>query len=67
MFCNRGAYSVDKYYRLERGWSWFADEQPNEVTKQATETRLEHNQDLSCSVLPIFHHSRKGNNIVATL
>lgn len=22
-----GAYSVDKYYRLSRGWSWFAEEQ----------------------------------------
>lgn len=22
-----GAYSVDKYYRLERGWKWFEDEQ----------------------------------------
>lgn len=22
-----GAYSVDKYYRLERGWNWFSDEE----------------------------------------
>lgn len=22
-----GAYSVDKYYRLERGWNWFPDEE----------------------------------------
>ena len=22
-----GAYSVDKWYRIERGWTWFADEQ----------------------------------------
>lgn len=28
-----GAYSVDKYYRLERGWKWFPDEQPSEETK----------------------------------
>ncbi len=30
-----GAYSVDKYYRLQRGWPllWFEDEQPNELTK----------------------------------
>ena len=30
-----GAYSVDKFYRLERGWPllWFEDEQPNELTK----------------------------------
>ena len=36
-----GAYSVDKYYRLEKGWKWFADEQPDEITKQAVEARLE--------------------------
>lgn len=28
-----GAYSVDKYYRLERGAKWFADEQPSEEIK----------------------------------
>lgn len=36
-----GAYSVDKYYRLEKGWMWFADEQPDEKTKKAVEARLE--------------------------
>ena len=25
-----GAYSVDKYYRLERGWQWFSDEELND-------------------------------------
>ena len=28
-----GAYSVDKYYRLQHGWNWWPDEQPNELTK----------------------------------
>ena len=28
-----GAYSVDKDYRLRRGWHWWPDEQPNELTK----------------------------------
>ena len=28
-----GAYSVDKQYRLERGYSWWADEQPSEKIK----------------------------------
>ena len=28
-----GAYSVDKYYRLAAGWSWFADEQPSDDIK----------------------------------
>lgn len=35
-----GAYSVDKQYRLLRGWSWFADEQPNEEAKDRTEAIL---------------------------
>ena len=29
-----GAYSVDKYYRLSRGYNWWADEQMDENTKQ---------------------------------
>lgn len=28
-----GAYSVDKYFRLERGYNWYESEQPNEKTK----------------------------------
>lgn len=28
-----GAYSVDKFYRLSKGWSWFEDEQMDEHTK----------------------------------
>jgi 3-oxoacid CoA-transferase subunit A len=30
-----GAYSVDKWYRLERNWMWFANEQLNEKEKSA--------------------------------
>lgn len=29
-----GAYSVDKYYRLEWGYNWWPDEQPSEKTKK---------------------------------
>lgn len=29
-----GAYSVDKFYRLEHGWPWFENEQPNKLEKQ---------------------------------
>lgn len=32
-----GAYSVDKYYRLARGWKYFEDEQPSVKTKQVVE------------------------------
>ena len=36
-----GAYSVDKYYRLERGMNWFSDEQPSDAIKQKVERVLE--------------------------
>lgn len=35
-----GAYSVDKYYRLKKGFRWFADEQPSKETKELVESRL---------------------------
>ena len=35
-----GAYSVDKFYRLEHGWNWWPDEQPDELTKKTVENRL---------------------------
>ena len=39
-----GAYSVDKEYRLLKGWNWFKDEQPNKeivkyIEKQITKQR----------------------------
>ena len=36
-----GAYSVDKYYRLERGYAWFEDEQPSEEIKAFVAKQLE--------------------------
>lgn len=36
-----GAYSVDKYYRLQNGWNWFPDEQPSEEVKARVEGILE--------------------------
>ena len=38
-----GAYSVDKYYRLEHGWSWFEDEQPSNEIKTKVESVLKKN------------------------
>ncbi len=35
-----GAYSVDKQIRLERGWSWFASEQPDDAAKRRVEAKL---------------------------
>ena len=36
-----GAYSVDKFYRLERGMNWFEDEQPDKKTKEHVELTLQ--------------------------
>ena len=36
-----GAYSVDKYYRLMRGFRWWEDEQPSEEIKEYVERQLE--------------------------
>ena len=36
-----GAYSVDKHYRLSRGWSWWPDEQPSQEIKERVEQTLE--------------------------
>ena len=36
-----GAYSIDKHYRLARGWAWFEDEQPNASIKASVEASLE--------------------------
>jgi len=35
-----GAYSVDKYYRITRGYGWWADEQPSEEIKAYVEKQL---------------------------
>ncbi len=36
-----GAYSIDKYFRLLRGYPWWSDEQPSMEIKQYAEHRLE--------------------------
>ena len=36
-----GAYSVDKWYRLQRNLHWFPDEQPSDVIKARVEKKLE--------------------------
>ena len=36
-----GAYSVDKYIRLARGWNWFASEQPTDEIKAYVERQLD--------------------------
>ena len=37
-----GAYSVDKYYRLANGWSWWPDEQPSPEIKAGVEKVLDY-------------------------
>ena len=39
-----GAYSVDKYYRLSRGWSWWPDEQPSPEIKAYVEQQIREKQ-----------------------
>ena len=41
-----GAYSVDKFYRLQRGFGWWADEQPSEETKRKIEAVLSARNDI---------------------
>lgn len=36
-----GAYSVDKFYRLARGWHWFENEQPSDEIKAYVEKQLD--------------------------
>ena len=38
-----GAYSIDKHYRLMKGWNWFKDEQPSMEIKKFAEKQLENN------------------------
>ena len=35
-----GAYSVDRYYRLSKGWGWWADEQPSDEIKAYVERQI---------------------------
>ena len=39
-----GAYSVDKFYRLERNYLWFPDEQPTAETKAYVEEQIAKHQ-----------------------
>jgi len=41
-----GAYSVDKFYRLENHWMWFEDEQPSEAIKAYVERQVEQNRSI---------------------
>ena len=49
-----GAYSVDKNYRLMRGWSWFESEQPNDEIKQYVISRLD---KVDWNVDYVFSHT----------
>lgn len=40
-----GAYSVDKYYRLEHGWNWFANEQLDTTEKRSIIQKLNHSHN----------------------
>lgn len=44
-----GAYSIDKYYRLENGYKWFKDEQLNEVEKEELKQKITEEYDYILS------------------
>ena len=44
-----GAYSVDKWYRLEKGYQWFIDEQPNDEEKEKIYNELPQKVDVILS------------------
>lgn len=48
-----GAYSVDKFYRLMMGYSWFPDEQPNNAIKERVEKAIKDNKDIKT----VFTHT----------
>ena len=49
-----GAYSVDKFYRQIKGWSWFPDEQPDDEIKAYAEKRL---AELNWKVELVLSHT----------
>ena len=49
-----GAYSVDKYYRLARGYGWWPDEQPSPQIKEKVERVLE---ERNWQVDVVFSHT----------
>lgn len=49
-----GAYSVDKWHRLQCGLSWFPDEQPSEAIKASVEQKLE---ELNWKVDAVLTHT----------
>ena len=52
-----GAYSVDKFYRLQRGYGWWEDEQPSTEIKQYVESQLQNNPvDIILSHTCPFHY-----------
>ena len=49
-----GAYSIDKWYRLERGWNWFENEQPDDEIKAYVEKQLADNDN---KIDVVFSHT----------
>ena len=41
-----GAYSVDKYFRLARGYSWYESEQPSDETKNKVKKSIYDRRDI---------------------
>lgn len=56
-----GAYSVDKDYRISKGWSWFKDEQPSKEVMKYVEKQIQKNPRVNLILThtaPIEHEPR---------
>ena len=49
-----GAYSVDKWYRLERNYPWWSDEQPDDTIKAKVEAKL---KELNYRIDVVLSHT----------
>ena len=49
-----GAYSVDKYYRLQSGYAWFPEEQPSDEIKEAVDLQL---NNINYKIDAVFSHT----------
>lgn len=49
-----GAYSVDKFYRLAKGYAWFENEQPSNEIKKDVEEKLE---SIDWKIDYVFSHT----------
>ena len=56
-----GAYSVDKWYRLNRGWTWFEDEQLSEEEMNTGRKIKAEEQEFDLVIsIPVRYPTNRG-------